>query len=194
MPEETKQSDAQPVARGPDLLPNPDPATDPELPKPGEPAPAMNRGPIPRGTVSEERAFVENWWKCKFSMPNLATGDDVIMVSHALELLEAFRGACDAKWVKGAIGKSFLEAWWLRKFPANPLKWGSVLSLADAEELLMEFRISTEATPSPDEKHYEMVSSPEEKTSRGSYTSEGREAGAHKAAQARWVKKKEKQL
>jgi hypothetical protein len=145
MPEEAKQSEAQPVARGPDVLPNPGLAPDPELPKPVEPAPAMSRGPIPRGTVSEEREFVENWWKCKFSMPNLATGDDVIMVSHALELLEAFRGA-DAKWVKGPIGKSFLEAWWLRKFPADPLKWGSVLSLADAEELLMEFRKSTEAT------------------------------------------------
>ena len=92
--------------------------------------------------------------------------------------------------VTGSTGKSFLEAWWLRKFPANPLKWGSVLSLADAEELLMEFRISTEATLSPDEEHYEMVSSPEEKTSRGSYTSEGRKAGARKAAQARWAKKK----
>jgi hypothetical protein len=143
--------------------------------------------------VSEERAFIENWWQRKFSMPNLATGDDVIMVSHAIELLEAFRGAGDAKWVKGPIAKSFLEAWWLRKFPADPLKWGSVLSLADAEELLMEFRISTVATSSPGEEHFEMVSSPEEKTSRGNYTSEGRKAGARKASQARWVKKKEKQ-
>jgi hypothetical protein len=97
-------------------------------------------------TVSEERAFIENWWKRKFSMPNLPTGDDVIMVSHALELLKAFRGAGDAKWMTGPTEKSFLEAWWLRKFPANPLKWGSVLSLADAEELLIEFRNSTEAT------------------------------------------------
>jgi hypothetical protein len=48
--------------------------------------------------------------------------------------------------MKGPTEKSFLEAWWLRKFPANPLKWGSVLSLADAEELLIEFRKSTEAT------------------------------------------------
>jgi hypothetical protein len=167
MPEETKQSDAGPIARGADVVANP-------------------------GTVSEERAFVENWWKCKFSMPNLATDDDVIMVSHVLELLEAFCGAGDDKRMTGPTGKSFLEAWWLRKFPANPLKWGSVLSLADAEELLMEFRISTEAILSPDEEHYEMVSSPEEKTSRGSYTSEGRKAGARKAAQARWAKKKEK--
>jgi hypothetical protein len=140
--------------------------------------------------VSEERAFVENWWTRKFSMPNLPTCDDVIMVSHALELLKAFRGAGDAKWMTAPTGKSFLEAWWLRKFPANPLKWGSVLSLADAEELLIEFRISTEATLSPDEEHYETVSSPEEKTSRGSYTPEGRKAGARKAAQARWAKKK----
>jgi hypothetical protein len=36
-------------------------------------------------TVSEERAFVENWWKRKFSRPNLPTGDDVIMFAHALE-------------------------------------------------------------------------------------------------------------
>jgi hypothetical protein len=63
-----------------------------------------------------------------------------------LELLKAFRGAGDAKWMTGPTGKSFLEAWWLRKFPANPLKWGSVLSLAGAEELLIEFRKSTEAT------------------------------------------------
>ena len=158
MPEETKQSEAGPVAGGPDVVPNPGPAPDPELPKPDpepapapvppvpEPAPAMNRGPIPSGTVSEERAFIENWWKRKFSMPNLPTGDDVIMVSHALELLKAFRGAGDAKWMTGPTGKSFLEAWWLRKFPANPLKWGSVLSLVDAEELLIEFRKSTQAT------------------------------------------------
>jgi hypothetical protein len=142
--------------------------------------------------VTEERAFVENWWKRKFSMPNPATDDDVIMVSHALELLAAFCEAGDAKRMTGPTGKSFLEAWWLRKFPANPLKWGRVLSLADAEELLMEFRISTEATLSPDEEH-EMVSSPEEKTSREN-TSEGRKAGARKTAQARWAKKKEKQL
>jgi hypothetical protein len=99
-------------------------------------------GAAARGTVNEERAFVENWWKCKFSMPNLATGDDVIMVSHALELLKAFRGAGDAKRVTGPTEKSFLEAWWLRKFPANPLKWGSVISLAEADGLLKEFRIS----------------------------------------------------
>ncbi len=49
--------------------------------------------------MSKERAFIENWWKRKFSMPNLSTGDDVIMVSHALELLKAFRGAGDAKWI-----------------------------------------------------------------------------------------------
>ena len=79
-------------------------------------------------------------------MPNLPTGDDVIMFAHALELLKAFRGTGDAKWMKGPTEKSFLEAWWLRKFPANPLKWGSVLSLDDAEELLIEFRKSTEAT------------------------------------------------
>jgi hypothetical protein len=95
--------------------------------------------------VSEERAFVENWWTRKFSMPNLPTGNDVIMVSHALELLKAFRGS-DAKWMTGPTEKSFLEAWWLRKFPANPLKWGSVLSLAEAEELLIDFRKSTDAT------------------------------------------------
>jgi len=69
--------------------------------------------------VSEERAFIENWWKRKFSMPNLPTGDDVIMVSHALELLEAFRGAGDAKGMTGPTEKSFLEAWWLRKFPVG---------------------------------------------------------------------------
>jgi len=62
------------------------------------------------------------------------------MVSHALELLKAFRGAGDPKWMTGPTEKSFLEAWWLRKFPANPLKWGSALSLADGEELLIEFR------------------------------------------------------
>jgi hypothetical protein len=145
MAEETKQSKTQLVARGPRVVPNPGPAPDPELSKPGEPAPAMNRVPIPRETVSEERAFVDNWWKRKFSMPNLATDDDVIMVSHALELLQAFRGA-DAWGGTGPRAKSFLEAWWLRKFPADPLKWGSVLRLADAEELLMEFRKSTEAT------------------------------------------------
>ena len=54
--------------------------------------------------------------------------------------------ASDAKWTTGPTEKSFLEAWWLRKFPDNPLKWGSVLSLADAEELLIEFRNSTQAT------------------------------------------------
>jgi hypothetical protein len=84
--------------------------------------------------VSEERAFVENWWKRKFSMPNLPTGDDVIMVFHALELLKAFRGTGDAKWMKGPTEKSFLDPWWLHKFPAKPLK-----SLADAEELLVDF-------------------------------------------------------
>src|SRR6266481_2157392 len=97
-------------------------------------------------TVSEKRAFNKNWWKRKFSMPNLPTVKDVIMVSHAIELLKAFRGAGDAKWMTGPTEKSFLEAWWLRKFPDNPLKWGSVLSLADAEELLIEFRKSTQAT------------------------------------------------
>ena len=90
--------------------------------------------------MSEERAFIENWWQRKFSMPNLPTGDDVIMFAHALELLKAFRGAGDAP-----TEKSWLEAWWQRKFPANPLRWGSVLSLTDAEELLIEFRKSTEA-------------------------------------------------
>jgi hypothetical protein len=95
--------------------------------------------------VSEERAFIENWWKRKFSMPNLPTDDDVIMVSHVLELLKAFRLAVDAKSMTGPTEKSFLEAWWPRKFPANPLKWGSVLRLADAEELLVDFRKSTEA-------------------------------------------------
>jgi hypothetical protein len=29
--------------------------------------------------VNEERAFIENWWKRKFSMPNLPTGADVII-------------------------------------------------------------------------------------------------------------------
>src|SRR5439155_23812362 len=72
--------------------------------------------------------------------------DDVIMVSHAIELLKAFCAASDAKWTTGPTEKSFLEAWWLRKFPDNPLKWGSVLSLADAEELLIEFRNSKQAT------------------------------------------------
>jgi hypothetical protein len=95
-------------------------------------------------TVSEEKAFIENWWQHKFSMPNLPTGDDVIMFSHALELLKAFRGAGDARRITDPTEKSFLEAWWARKFPANPLKWGSVLRLADAEELLVEFRKSTE--------------------------------------------------
>ena len=75
----------------------------------------------------------------------LPTGDDVIMFAHALELLKAFRGAVDAKWGTGPSEKSWLEAWWLRKFPANPLKWGSVLNLSDAEELLIEFRKFTEA-------------------------------------------------
>jgi hypothetical protein len=92
--------------------------------------------------VTEERAFVENWWQRKFSMPNLPTGDDVIMFAHALELLKEFRG--DA-WMTGPTEKSWIEAWWQRKFPANPLRWGSVLSLTDAEELLIEFRKSTEA-------------------------------------------------
>ena len=96
--------------------------------------------------MSEERAFIENWWQQKFSMPNPPTGDDVIMFSHALELLKAFRGAGDARRITDPNQKSFLEAWWLRKFPANPPKWGSVLSLADAEELLIDFRKSTEAT------------------------------------------------
>jgi hypothetical protein len=45
----------------------------------------------------------------------------------------------------GPTEESWLEAWWLRKFPANPRRWGSVLSLAVAEELLIEFRKSTEA-------------------------------------------------
>jgi hypothetical protein len=95
--------------------------------------------------VSEERAFIENWWQRKFSMPNLPAGDAVIMFAHALELLKAFRGAGDAKWMTGPTEKSWLEDWWLRKFPANPLRWGSVLRLTDAEELLIEFRKSTEA-------------------------------------------------
>ena len=94
--------------------------------------------------MSEERAFIENWWQRKFSMPNLPTGDDVIMFAHALELLKAFCGAGDA-WMTGPTEKSWIEAWWQRKFPANPLRWGSVLSLTDAEELLIEFRKSTEA-------------------------------------------------
>ena len=96
--------------------------------------------------MSEEKAFIEKWWKRKFAMPNQPTDDDVIMASHALELLEAFRESGDAELVTGSTGKSFLEAWWLRKFPANPLKWGSVLNLADAEKLLIEFRESTEVT------------------------------------------------
>jgi hypothetical protein len=94
--------------------------------------------------VTEERAFIENWWQRKFSMPNLPTGDDVIMFAHAIELLKEFRGAGDA-WMTGPTEKSWIEAWWQRKFPANPLRWGSVLSLTDAEELLIEFRKSTEA-------------------------------------------------
>ena len=73
------------------------------------------------------------------------TGDDVTMFSHALELLKAFRGAGDARRITDPTQKSFLEAWWARKFPAHPPKWGSVLSLADGEELLVEFRKSTEA-------------------------------------------------
>ena len=93
--------------------------------------------------MTEERAFIENWWQRKFSMPNLPTGDDVIMFAHALELLKAFRGAGDA-WMMGPTEKSWIEAWWQRKFPASPLRWGSVLSLTDAEELLIEFRKSTE--------------------------------------------------
>lgn len=95
--------------------------------------------------MSKERAFIENWWQRKFSMPNLPTGDDVIMFAHALELLKAFRGAGDDKLMTDSTEKSWLEAWWQRKFPANPPRWGSVLSLTDAEELLIEFRKSTEA-------------------------------------------------
>ncbi len=87
--------------------------------------------------------FIANWWQHKFSMDHLPTGDDVIMFSHALELLKAFRGAGDAWRIRDPTEKGFLEAWWARKFPANPPKWGSVLSLADAEELLVEFRKST---------------------------------------------------
>jgi hypothetical protein len=92
----------------------------------------------------DEKAFIENWWRRKFSMPNPPTGDDVIMFTHALELLKAFRGTGDVSWMTGPTEKSFLEAWWLRKFPVNPPKWGSILSLADAEALLIEFRKSTE--------------------------------------------------
>ena len=34
--------------------------------------------------MSEERAFIENWWKRKFSMPNLPAGDDVIITGRLL--------------------------------------------------------------------------------------------------------------
>jgi hypothetical protein len=96
------------------------------------------------GTVTEARAFVEQWWQHKFSMPNLPRLDeDVIMFAHALDLLTAYQGAAAAERMTTPTAKHWLESWWLRKFEANPPKHGSVLSLADAEQLLIEFRKST---------------------------------------------------
>jgi hypothetical protein len=92
---------------------------------------------------TEERAFVEQWWQQKFSMSNRPRLDeDVIMFAHALELLAAYQGAAKAEQMTTPTAKRWIEGWWLRKFKADPPKHGSVLSLADAEQLLIEFRKS----------------------------------------------------
>jgi hypothetical protein len=107
-------------------------------------AATMTRVRKPKGTVPEERAFVEQWWQQKFSMTNLPRLDeDVIMFAHVLELLTAYQGAAAIKQMTTLSAKHWLDGWWLRKFEANPPKHGSVLSLADAERLLIEFRKST---------------------------------------------------
>ena len=101
--------------------------------------------------MTEERAFVEQWWQRKFSMTNFPRLDeDVIMFAHALELLTAYQGSAAAEQMTAPTAKHWLEGWWLHKFEANPPKHGSVLSLADAEELLIEFRKSI--TQRQDEK------------------------------------------
>jgi hypothetical protein len=125
--------------------------------------------------VTEERTFVENWWQRKFSMANLPTRDDVIMFAHALELLKAFRGAGDARWMTGPTEKNWLEAWWLRKFPANPPKWGSVLNLADAEELLVEVRKGTEARWAEEQRRTKIMTADEKS---GSAAAEARKRKA----------------
>jgi hypothetical protein len=68
--------------------------------------------------------------------------EDVIMFVHALELLTAYQGVAAAEQMTTPTAKHGLEGWWLHKFEANP-KHGSVLSLADAEQLLIKFRKST---------------------------------------------------
>jgi|SRR5579862_876330 len=89
--------------------------------------------------MTDERAFVENWWRRKFSMPNTPTDDDVIMFAHAIELLTAYQMS-DDKWMPEATTKYWLDGWWRPKFEGSPPKHGSVLSLAGAEELLIDFR------------------------------------------------------
>jgi hypothetical protein len=104
----------------------------------------MTRVRKPKGSVTEERAFVEQWWQQKFSMTNLPRLDeDVIMFAHAIELLTAYQAAAATEQMTTPTAKHWLEGWWLRKFEANPPKHGNVLSLADAEQLLIDFRKST---------------------------------------------------
>jgi hypothetical protein len=93
--------------------------------------------------VTEERAFIEQWWRRKFSMPNLPTDEDVIMFAHAIDLVTAYHKDGDGRSTTRCPARPWAEAWWQRKFPAKPLKWGSVLTLSDAEELLIEFREAT---------------------------------------------------
>jgi hypothetical protein len=98
----------------------------------------------PERTVNEERAFVERWWQHKFSMVNLLRLDeDVTMFAHALELITAYQESTATEAITTPTAKHCLERWWLNKFEANPPKHGSVLRLADAETLLIEFRKST---------------------------------------------------
>ena len=89
-----------------------------------------------------ERAFIENWWKRKFPAMDLPS---TLTFNGALDLLTAFRGTGDARWATGPKEKHFLEAWWQRRFPAAHLRRDCTMPFVDAEDLLIQFRKSTEA-------------------------------------------------
>ena len=90
--------------------------------------------------MTDERAFLEHWYATKFPTATPPTDSTTITFAATVDFLTAYQKADDAKWMMGPSAKHWLESEWVRKFPANPLKRDSVLTVADAEDLLIRYR------------------------------------------------------
>ena len=90
-----------------------------------------------------EQEFAKRWWYGRFPAP--------ILPPTPARLLSPTHWTCSSTFAKpptrnagmNAKDKLFLESWWQRRFStADPLKWDSFMTLADAEDLLVQYRNS----------------------------------------------------